>query len=87
MQLLLEAWWHKSQREGLCESSYDKHTDINAGHGRIETRTCHQLLIDKGRLVKVYQWSGLKSIIKIKAQVHDKSTGKNTEEPVGLSAL
>lgn len=28
----------------------------------------------------VYQWTGFKSIIKINAQVHDKSTGKDTEE-------
>jgi len=29
---------------------------------------------------KSYQWTGLKSIIKIHAQVHDKSKGKDTEE-------
>ncbi|WP_114327519.1 ISAs1 family transposase [Candidatus Colwellia aromaticivorans] len=80
MQAELEAWRHKSQREGLSESSYEKHTEISAGHGRIETRTCHQLLIDRSWLDKSYQWTGFKSIIKIKAQVHDKSTGKDTEE-------
>ncbi|MFT6918095.1 MAG: putative transposase YbfD/YdcC [Cognaticolwellia sp.] len=80
MQAELEAWWHKNQREGLSESSYDKHTNINAGHGRIETRTCHQLLVDESWLDKAYRWAGFKSIIKIKAQVHNKSTGKDTEE-------
>jgi len=33
------------------------------------------LLIKNG-----YQWSGLKSIIKVTAQVHDKSTGNDTKE-------
>jgi len=79
MQAELEAWWHKSQREGLSESTFEKHTEITTGHGRIETRTCHQLLVDKSWLAKAYQWTGFKSIIKINAQVHDKSAGKDTE--------
>lgn len=80
MQVELEAWWHKNQREGLSESTYSTHTEISSGHGLIETRTCYQLLVDKSWLEKPYRWSGLKSIIKIHAQVHDKSTGKDTEE-------
>ena len=40
MQSELEAWWHKSEREGLTKSNSDKHAVINSGHGRIETRTC-----------------------------------------------
>lgn len=39
-----------------------------------------QLLIDKSRLAKDYQWSGLKSIIKVTAQVHDKTAGTYTAE-------
>jgi len=80
MQAELEAWWHKLQREGLSEHNYAEHTEVSAGHGRIETRTCQQLLVDTNWLAKRYRWSGLKSIIKINAQVHDKSTGKDTEE-------
>jgi predicted transposase YbfD/YdcC len=80
MQKELEAWWHKSEREGLIKETYAEHTEINTGHGRIETRVCEQLLIDKKWLDKVYQWSGFTSIIKVTAQVHDKSTGKNTVE-------
>ena len=80
MQAELEPWWHKSQREGLSISTFEKHTEINTGHGRIETRTCHQLLIDKSWLAKAYRWTGLKSIIKVHTQIHDKSTGKDTEE-------
>ena len=80
MQAELEAWWHKCQREGLPSDIYDEHRDISVGHGRIETRTCQQLIIDNKWLAKDYRWSGLKSIIKITAQVHEKSTGKEAEE-------
>lgn len=80
MQSELEAWWHKHEREGLIESNYDKHSEIGSGHGRIETRTCQQLLIDKSWLGKSYRWSGLKSVIKVTAEVYDKSTGTDTAE-------
>ena len=80
MQSELEAWWHKNEREGLTGQNHSEHTEISSGHGRIETRTCQQLLIDKKWLAKAYRWSGLKSIIKVHAQVHDKSTGKDTAE-------
>ncbi|MEJ6122477.1 ISAs1 family transposase [Vibrio sp. 2-Bac 85] len=80
MQAELEAWWHKCQREGLTPEKYAKHTTISSGHGRIETRTCEQLLIDKKWLGKDYLWSGLNSFIKITAEVYEKSTGKETSE-------
>ena len=80
MQSELEAWWHKNEREGLTNSNYDKHIEISSGHGRIETRTCQQLLIDKSWLGKRYQWSGLKSVIQVTAEVHDKSAGTDTIE-------
>ena len=65
MQAELEAWWHKVEREGLTEENHDEHTDISSGHGRIETRKCRQMLIDTTWLAKEYQWSGLKSIVRI----------------------
>jgi predicted transposase YbfD/YdcC len=80
MQAELEAWWHKTQREGFSGDNYDEHTDIDSGHGRIETRTCKQILIDKGWLSKEYRWSGFKSIIKVSSEIHEKSTGKDTTE-------
>ena len=46
----------------------------------IKTRTCKQLLINNSWLAKDYQWSEFKSNIKLTAQVHDKSTGKDTAE-------
>ena len=48
----LEAWWHKIQLEGITKINYDKHTEISSGYGRIETRTCQQLLIDISWLSK-----------------------------------
>ena len=46
----------------------------------IKTTGCDVIAIDKKWLAKAYRWSGLKSIIKVHAQVHDKSTGKDTAE-------
>lgn len=80
MQAELEAWWHKVRREGFSDNNYAEHTQIDTGHGRIETRTCEQILINKPWLSKAYRWPGLKSIIKIHAHVHNKSTGKETIE-------
>lgn len=80
MQAELEAWWHKILREGVTGKNYSEHTVIDCGHGRIETRTCQQMLIDTSWLSKEYCWSGLISIIKIKSETHNKSTGKETHE-------
>ena len=86
MQAELEAWWHKTQREGLSEENYAEHTEIDSGHGRIETRACQQMMVDKRWLGKAYRWSGFKSIIKISSTVHHKSTGKDTSETRGYIA-
>lgn len=80
MQDELEAWWHKVQREGFTADNYAEYTATDSGHGRIETRTCQQLLINKKWLDKKYRWVGLKSIIKITSDVCEKSTGKETTE-------
>jgi predicted transposase YbfD/YdcC len=80
MQSELEAWWHKSEREKFTADVYEKHTITDSGHGRIETRTCEQLLIDKKWLDKKYQWVGLTSIVKVTSDVHEKLTGKDTTE-------
>lgn len=34
MQAELEAWWHKALREGLSETQYSEHTEVDSGHGR-----------------------------------------------------
>ena len=74
MQAELSAWWHKVRREGFSDKNYAKHTQVDAGHGRVETRSCEQVLINKQWLNSDYRWAGLKSIIKIKANVYNKST-------------
>ncbi|MBM7074734.1 ISAs1 family transposase, partial [Shewanella sp. 202IG2-18] len=80
MQAELEAWWHKSEREGLTQENHAEHTELDSGHGRIETRKCEQLLIDTNWIAKEYRWSGLKSVIKISSEVIEKTTGKQTNE-------
>jgi len=80
MQGELEAWWHKCEREGASHASYDEHEDISSGHGRIETRTCQQWLIDKTWLDAGYRWSGLTSVVKVTAHVHHKASGTDTTE-------
>ena len=80
MQAELAAWWHKVEREGLSDELFSQHSDVSSGHGRIETRTCQQLLIDKVWLDKKYQWKGLKSIIKVTSDVVEKATSKETSE-------
>ncbi|MCP4991633.1 MAG: ISAs1 family transposase [Colwellia sp.] len=80
MQSELEAWWHKVQREEFTAENHAEHTVTDSGHGRIETRTCRQVIINTKWLDKKYQWVGLKSIIKVTSDVHEKSTGKETTE-------
>lgn len=68
------------QREGFTDEQYSEHTEMDSGHGRIETRQCEQLAIETNWLHKNYRWPGLKSIIKITSQIEDKASGKITKE-------
>ena len=58
MQAELEAWWHKVNREGLTDANYQTHTNIDSGHGQIETRKHEQMLLDIKWLGKDYRWAG-----------------------------
>ncbi|MGO2509099.1 MAG: ISAs1 family transposase [Vibrio hibernica] len=80
MKAELEAWWHKSMREGTTPETYDEFSDVSAGHGRIETRHCAQLIIDRSWLDKGFRWDGLQSVIKVTATVEEKLSGKKPEE-------
>lgn len=80
MKAELEAWWHKSMREGTTPETYDEFSDVSAGHGRIETRHCEQLIIDRTWLDKGFRWDGLQSVIKVTATVEEKLSGKKSEE-------
>ena len=80
MKAELEAWWHKSVREGTTSETYDEYIEVSAGHGRIETRQCEQLTVDRNWLAKDYRWDGLQSVIKVTATVEEKLSGKKSEE-------
>lgn len=80
MKAELEAWWHKSMREGTTSETYDEYREVSAGHGRIETRQCEQLIVDRNWLGKDYRWDGLQSVIKVSAMVEEKLSGKKSEE-------
>lgn len=80
MQAELDAWWHKSMREGVTSEHFDEVANIDVGHGRIETRHCEQLLVDTSWLAKTYQWDGLKTIIKVHSTIEEKATGKKSTE-------
>lgn len=80
MKSELEAWWHKSIREGTTSHTYDEYSEVSTGHGRIETRYCEQLIIDRNWLDKDYRWDGLQSVIKVTATVEEKLSGKKSEE-------
>ncbi len=80
MQAELEAWWHKCRRDGLTEKNYQRDQHIDSGHGRIETRTCEQLVIDTKWIDKAYRWKGLNTLIKISSEIEEKQTGKVTSE-------
>jgi predicted transposase YbfD/YdcC len=80
MKAELEAWWHKSMREGTTSDTNDEFSEVSAGHGRIETRHCEQLIIDRSWLCKGYRWDGLQSVIKVTAKVEEKLSEKQSEE-------
>ncbi len=80
MKAELEAWWHKSMREGMTSETYDEYREVSVGHGRIETRQCEQLIVDRNWLGKDYRWDGLQSVIKVTATVEEKLSGKQSED-------
>ncbi|MFH0274922.1 ISAs1 family transposase [Vibrio jasicida] len=80
MKAELEAWWHKSMREGTTSETYDEYSEVSVGHGRIETRQCEQLIVDRNWLGKDYRWDGLQSVIKVTATVEEKLSGKQSKE-------
>lgn len=80
MQAELEAWWHKCVRDGLTDASYQRHEQVDSGHGRIEKRCCEQLIIDTKWLAKSYRWKGLSSVIRMTSEIEEKQTAKITTE-------
>lgn len=56
--------------------AHDVHEDIDAGHGRIETRKCTCLSTEKWMDYVAAEWTGLKTMVKIesKREIGDKTT-------------
>lgn len=75
----VKAYFHKIRRDepNLIEQGY--HENIDAGHGRIETRQCTQLAISDW-IENAKEWTNLNSIIEIVRIRHDKKTGEQTTQ-------
>lgn len=50
-------------------------TDIDAGHGRVETRKC-AVITDLGHITRLGDWKGLTSLIRIESERFIKVSGK-----------
>ena len=61
--------------QGSCPC--DQTTD--AGHGRVETRTCYATS-DLTFMDEKEQWTGIRSVVQIKSERYIKQTGKNSQE-------
>ena len=60
--------------------------DIDAGHGRIETRRCRQIEINKKWLPASQRWSKLKTVIEI-TSTRDNGENSTTEKRYYISSL
>lgn len=71
----------KSQVEKMFRLQKDckKDQTTDAGHGRIETRTC-QVINDLTFMDDIEQWQGLRSVAQVTSQRIIKKTGKTSEE-------
>lgn len=86
----------KGNQQGLQEqvkklfdkgSFSDQNTEIESGHGRVETRTCH-VITDLTFLDGKEEWKDLKSIACVTSERFDKKTGKtSTEKRYYISSL
>jgi predicted transposase YbfD/YdcC len=57
----------------------DRHEDVDAGHGRVETRTC-TLSTDLRSLTQRAEWPGLEGIAMVTRRREDKLSGKTSTE-------
>lgn len=67
---------------GKSGGEYSEHTEVDFGHGRIETRYCAQLVVETQLLSKTYpyRWDGLKTIIKVTTNTEEKASGTKSRE-------
>lgn len=52
---------------------------VDAGHGRVETRTC-AVIEDVSMIEKAQQWAGLHCLVRLEAERYSKSTGETERE-------
>lgn len=57
----------------------DSQEEIDAGHGRVETRRC-MVISDLSLIEAKEDWEGLKSLVKIESERYIKATGKTEKE-------
>ena len=78
----------KENQKGLyqqIEKAFDQttidstNTDINVGHGRVETRKC-SLIIDLCLIEKKQDWVDLSSIVRIESERYNKTTTQTNKE-------
>lgn len=80
----IQAYFHKVQRDNPTFIAQAKHTD--AGHGRIEVRSCQQLLVNEW-ISEAKHWSGIRSVIKLERERHIKGKPMSTETQYYISSL
>jgi predicted transposase YbfD/YdcC len=55
------------------------HTDIDAAHGRVETRTC-TVTSDLSEITRIGDWENIQSVVKLESVRYTKSTKETTTE-------
>ena len=69
----------KQQVEKMFQISKisDTHTQVDAGHGRVETRKC-DIICDLNFMDDKQEWFGLSRIARVESERYDKQTGKSS---------
>ena len=71
--------FEKVKTPGFDHYTYQKDTQIEKDHGRIEKRECITIN-NLGWLFEIHKWKGVQSIAKITATVRHQASGKETKE-------
>jgi len=60
--------------------SYDSHKQVDAGHGRVETRKC-DIICDLNLMDKKQEWFGLSRIVRVESERHEKKQASPPFKP------
>ena len=81
----IQSYFHKIQRDAPDSISHDEETD--AGHGRIEVRSCYTLTADNW-VTELQVWASVKTLVLLERTRIDKKTGQQqTEQQVYITSL